>query len=56
VALFYRPAPARRAYYAYKLAHYQQQGAVENVAACCHALTGYYSNIGNYNGAISYLL
>jgi len=26
------------------------------VAACCHALTGYYSNIGNYNGAISYLL
>jgi hypothetical protein len=43
----------RRAYYVRKLGYYQQQGAVENVAACCHTLAGYYSSIGDYNGAIS---
>jgi hypothetical protein len=46
----------RRAYYVRKLGYYQQQGAVENVAACCHTPAGYYSSIGDYNGAISYLL
>ncbi|QKG59202.1 response regulator (plasmid) [Hymenobacter sp. BRD128] len=47
---------ARRAYYAHKLVYYQQHQDLANMAACYHALAGYYGATGDYNRSISYLL